>query len=81
MDERVNVVMLDMPSRIKGFVVRDFDDNGEEYYTIFINSNLCEEVQYKTFRHEIAHIADRDFQRCKFENTDILEAEKACRFA
>lgn len=79
MDERINVVMMDLPAKVKGFVVQTLDDNGEPFYTVCINSNLCEEVQFRTVRHEFAHIADGDFHA----DTDInvLEDRKARTFA
>lgn len=81
MEERINFVYMPMGGRIKGFVVRDFDENGEEVYTIFINTNKSSEVQFETFRHEIAHIVGRDFDRCKEMDTTILEAYRHRQFA
>ena len=79
MEERINILMLDLPASVKGFVVQTLDDNGEPFYTVCINSNLCEEVQVRTMRHEFAHIADGDFYADT--NINILEEKRARAFA
>lgn len=62
MEERVNIVYHPLPLSIRGFVTQTFDDNGEAFYTICLNTAFNAEVQYRTFRHEIAHIAHNDFE-------------------
>lgn len=62
MEERVNIVYHPLPLSIRGFVTQTFDDNGEPFYTICLNTAFNAEVQYLTFRHEIAHIAHNDFE-------------------
>lgn len=59
-EENVKVVYRPFDCDFKGAVLLRFDD-GEDYYTIVINSNLSEDEQYITLRHEIAHIAYKDF--------------------
>lgn len=61
MEERVNIIYHPLPLSIRGFVTQTFDDNGEPFYTICLNTAFNTEVQYRTFRHEIAHIAHNDF--------------------
>ncbi len=61
MEERVNIIYHPLPLSIRGFVTQTFDDNGEPFYTICLNTAFNAEVQYRTFRHEIAHIAHKDF--------------------
>nr|DAR21832.1 MAG TPA: Protein of unknown function (DUF3920) [Caudoviricetes sp.] len=61
MEERVNIIYHPLPLSIRGFVTQTFDDNGEPFYTICLNTAFNAEVQYRTFRHEIAHIAHNDF--------------------
>ena len=60
MDERVRVILMPFDCDFRGVTLCRFED-GENYYTIVINENLCEEAQFRTFRHEIKHIANRDF--------------------
>lgn len=79
MEERINIVMMDLPGSIKGFVVQTMDDNGEPFYTVCINSNLCEEVQFRTMRHEFAHIVNGDFVAETAIN--IIEEQRARAFA
>ena len=62
MEERVNIIYHPLPLSIRGFVTQTLDDNGEPFYTICLNTAFNAEVQYRTFRHEIAHIAHRDFE-------------------
>lgn len=59
-EENVKVVYLPLECDFRGAVLRKYDD-GEQYYTIVVNSNLSEDAQYRTFRHEIAHITNNDF--------------------
>ena len=61
MEERVNIIYHPLPLSIRGFVTQTFDDNGESFYTICLNTAFNAEVQYRTFRHEIAHIVHNDF--------------------
>ena len=56
------VVLCDMPSHVKGMVVKSFDD-GEDYYTIVINSRLGREEQLEAYRHETRHLDQNDFDR------------------
>lgn len=62
MDERVNVFFMPYDCDFRGVTMCQFDD-GENFFTIVINSNLSEEAQLRVFRHEIAHIANRDFEK------------------
>ena len=61
MEERVNIIYLALPLSVKGFVTQTLDDNGEPFYTICLNTAYNKEIQFMTFRHEIKHIAGRDF--------------------
>lgn len=60
-EENVKVIYRPFDCDFKGALLLRFDD-GEDYYTIVINSNLSEDEQYITLRHEIAHITNRDFE-------------------
>ena len=59
------VRLMDLPPRIKGFVVRR---NGED--VIVLNSRLNREQNMKTYLHEKKHIENGDFE--KFD-VDIIE--------
>ena len=61
MEERIKIVYLSLPLSVKGFVTQTLDDNGESFYTICLNTAFNDEVQFRTFRHEIKHIGERDF--------------------
>ena len=61
MEERVRIIYLALPLSVKGFVTLTLDDNGESFYTICLNTAFNDETQFSTFRHEIKHIAHRDF--------------------
>ena len=58
MDE-VRVIYADLPPRIKGMLVKTFDE--EECYTIVLNSKLNREQQLEAYRHELEHIECDDF--------------------
>lgn len=55
------VVYADLPPHVKGMLVRMFD--GEDYYTIVINSNLNIEQQREAYEHEVRHYRARDFEQ------------------
>lgn len=55
----MNVILCDLPERVKGMVVRTFD--GDECYTIVLNSKLNREQQLEAYRHELEHIECDDF--------------------
>lgn len=55
----IQVRLIDMPTSVKGCVVRHFDD--DVFYTIMINSRLSSDVQKQTYLHEIDHIEGDDF--------------------
>ena len=60
------VRLMDLPPRIKGFVVRQ---NGED--VIVLNSRLNREQNMKTYLHEKKHIENGDF-----EKLDVDEIER-----
>lgn len=55
----VRVIYADLPPRIKGMLVKTFDE--EECYTIVINSQLNAEQQRAAYEHEVKHMKARDF--------------------
>ena len=60
MDE-VRVIYADLPPRIKGMLVKTFDE--EDYYTIVLNSRLSAEQNRETYEHELKHMKARDFDQ------------------
>lgn len=57
--DKVNVIYADLPPRIKGMLVKTFDE--EECYTVVINSRLNIEQQREAYEHELKHMRARDF--------------------
>ena len=55
----VRVIYADLPPRIKGMLVKTFDE--EECYTVVINSRLNIEQQREAYEHELKHMKARDF--------------------
>lgn len=61
MDE-VRVVFCDFPPRIYGLTVGYYDEDGQLYYTILINSRLSYYTNRCTYFHEMEHIRNQDFE-------------------
>lgn len=58
-----------LPSNIRAFCVRCYEDC--DYFTIFVNCNLNEQVQLDALLHELDHIRKDDFT-C-IANANMLE--------
>lgn len=58
--KNIRVVYADLPCTCKGMVVRMFDD-GEDYDTVVLNSRLNWEQNVETYKHELWHIEQDDF--------------------
>ena len=58
--EYIRVELKDLPCTIRGFTVYCYDE-GQAWFTIFINSHMSAEMQCDTYDHEIAHIESGDF--------------------
>lgn len=69
--EYIRIHLIDLPPRIHGLTVYKFDD-GDAFYTIFLNSRLNDEMLRKTYDHEIEHINAEDFE--SMYPADQLEA-------
>lgn len=67
----IKIFLVDLPPRIHGLTVYKFDD-GDAFYTIFLNSRLNDEMLRKTYDHEIEHINAGDFE--SMYPADQLEA-------
>ena len=55
----VKVIYADLPPRIKGMLVKTFDE--DECYTVVLNSRLNIEQQREAYEHELKHMRARDF--------------------
>lgn len=66
----INVCLLQLPVSIKGFVRQNEDGT----YTIVLNSRLSYEQNVKTYKHELSHILNSDF-----DTYDINQAEWRAR--
>lgn len=56
-----------MPTKIRAYVV----SNPDASYTIVLNSRLSKEMLEKSFKHELKHIQNGDYERrC---DVDIIE--------
>lgn len=51
------VVMLDLPTTVRGYVLRTFDG----FCTIVLNSKLNIWQNRKSFKHELDHLLNGDF--------------------
>ena len=58
--------LIKMPSRIKGYTAIDDDGN----YNIYLNEQLSQEQQRKTYLHEMAHIARGDWDKASVEDAE-----------
>ena len=62
-----NVVLIDMPHRIKAYTVANKDMS----YTIVINARMSHERQLEAYQHELDHIQNGDYERkC---SADLIE--------
>lgn len=66
MDE-VYTTLLDLPTTIRGYTVRDM--NGD--YNICINARISQENRLKAYKHELKHIKRGDF--AKSGSADLIE--------
>lgn len=57
----VRVIYADLPPRIKGMLVKTFDE--EECYTVVLNSRLNYEQQRAAYEHEVKHMKAKDFDK------------------
>lgn len=55
----INTICLDMPSRIRSYVVKNPDGS----YTIVLNSRLTRENNIIAFHHELQHILNGDYEK------------------
>ncbi len=67
-DTDVRVLLIDLPTHIKGYTSA-FPDGT---YTIYLNSELNYEQNLQTYYHELHHIRCKDFDK----NLNVSEIER-----
>lgn len=67
MTQDVNVILVDMPSRISAYTVCNIDFS----YTVVLNSRLSYEKQLNAYHHEMNHIENGDYD--KQSSADLIE--------
>lgn len=63
----VNVILVDMPSRISAYTISNIDFS----YTVVLNARLNYERQLISFHHEMNHIENGDYD--KQSSADLIE--------
>lgn len=63
----INVIYADLPPRVKGFTVLK-----DDYYTIVLNHNLTKEQNEATYKHELKHIENGDFNKINIQDIETL---------
>ena len=66
----IKVVYADLPPRVKGFTVLK-----DGYYTIVLNHNLTREQNEKSYKHELKHIQNGDFEKIDIQDIETLAHE------
>lgn len=66
-NDNVMVVYADLPTTIGGYTIASWDG----FFTVVLNQNLCYERNIVTYRHELAHIYEGDFDAG--ESADLIE--------
>lgn len=62
--------LIDLPHGVRGYTIANNDGS----YSIMINARMSAEMQFETYKHEIAHIDSGDFDLCS--EIDSLEHER-----
>ena len=65
--DSTTVIYLNLPTKIKGFVVHNFEEN---YNTIVLNCRHSYYQNVETYKHELKHIKANDFYS-KFNSTQL----------
>lgn len=63
----INTFLIDMPTRIKGQTVKNEDGS----YSVFLNSRMANNQIKKTYRHEIEHIENGDFEKNNVQSIEM----------
>ncbi|MGN0711370.1 MAG: hypothetical protein ACI4LO_06380 [Anaerovoracaceae bacterium] len=72
--DRIRVMLVDLPHDVYGFTLKNCDE-GDNFYTIYINARMSAEKQIETYDHEISHIGNNDFEKVFYVPTTEVEAE------
>ena len=62
-DGMYRIEYVDLPCKIHGLTAYYFDEDGQAYYTIIVNSRDSIERQNDTIVHEVKHIMSNDLDR------------------
>lgn len=70
------VEYLDLPCKIHGLTAYYFDEDGQVYYTIIINSRDSIDRQNKALKHEVEHILHNDLDKMiPLEEIELMRHE------
>lgn len=68
----IRIKYVHLPGNIRACVVKCFDES--DWFTIFVNSSLCETAQHKALMHELDHIKKDDFSSI----ISVTDLEEIC---
>ena len=60
MSDGIIVRLVDLPCRVRGFVLTN---GADDTYNIYLNARLSRTEQKKAFLHEMRHIMQKDFEK------------------
>lgn len=67
---------MDLPCKIHGLTAYYFDEDGQAYYTILVNSRDSVDKQNDTINHELKHIMSDDLDRMiPLEDVELMRHE------
>lgn len=67
---------IDLPCKIHGLTAYYFDEDGQAYYTIIVNSRDSADKQNDTINHELKHIMSDDLDRMiPLEDVELMRHE------
>lgn len=67
---------IDLPCKIHGLTAYYFDEDGQAYYTIIVNSRDSVDKQNDTINHELKHIMSDDLDRMiPLEDVELMRHE------
>lgn len=71
----INVVLVDMPSTIKEYVVA----NKDLTFTVVLNAKHSYETRLKAYQHALSHIQNGDFEKtCSADLIEIYAHNTQC---
>ena len=72
MTDTVHFFFADLPPHVKGMTVKMFGDDGQDHFSVVLNSRLNWEQNKLSALHEMKHIEEGDFD---LVNVDVDEIE------